>query len=79
MMCVPMDFAGTDNRFYSSHSKGHIFSSHPAPHGKFKYAPWFTYINTLIKYYYSYFQGDNSFIFVVTLATSNIVFKYIQS
>ena len=25
MMCVPMDFAGTDNRFYSSHYEGHFF------------------------------------------------------
>ena len=47
MMCVHVDFAGTDNRFYSSHSKGHVFSSHPAPHRKFKYASWFAhkYIN----------------------------------
>ena len=76
MMCVAMDFAGTDNRFYSSHSKGHVFSSHPTPQRKFKYGPWFTHINTLIKYYYWYFQGENSLISVVTLATSNIVFKY---
>ena len=36
MMCVPMDFAGTGNRFYSSHSEGHVFSSRPAPHRKLK-------------------------------------------
>ena len=35
-MCVPVDFTGTDNRFYSSHSEGHVFSPHPAPHRKLK-------------------------------------------
>ena len=35
-MCVRMDFAGTDNRFYSSHSEGHVFSPHSEPHRKLK-------------------------------------------
>ena len=31
-----MDFAGTDNRFYSSHSECHVFLPHRAPHRKLK-------------------------------------------
>ena len=31
-----MDFAGPGNRFYSSHSEGHVFSPHRAPHKKLK-------------------------------------------
>ena len=44
MRCV--FFAGTDNRFYSSHSEGHVFSLLAVP--EIKDTPWFTHTNTLI-------------------------------
>ena len=108
-----MDFAGTDNRFYSSHSECHVFSPHRAPHRpQVKEATWFTHKNTIdifrdrrnvmytsyhvIHTLVSYCHRNINVImvvsvilietktglsnsFVVTLATWNIVFKFIQS
>ena len=56
-MCVAMDVAGTDNRFYSSHSERHVFSPHPVPHWKLEMLHGLHIKNTLIKYCYFYFQG----------------------
>ena len=53
-MCVAMD---VDNRFYSSHSKRHVFSPHPVPHPKLEMLHGLHIKNTLIKYCYFYFQG----------------------
>ena len=48
-VCVPMDFACTDHRFYASHFEGRVFPTTSSAAPDVKYDPWFTHANTLIR------------------------------